>query len=87
MATKSGINAGPQSNGSDEVRQFGDRLRQLRVECGMSQVDLADAADLARPTVSKIERGLQDVTVVVLRRLARALGVEPAELLKAPDRG
>lgn len=57
-------------------------LRRLRIAAGLSQQELADAAGVQQMTVSAIERGAhKDVTVSVLRRLAAALMVDPADLL------
>lgn len=67
----------------DELQQLGARVRRLRTELGMQQEDLATATGLARPTISKLERGLQNVTVTTLHRLAHALNVSAADLLKS----
>ena len=40
----------------------------------MSQRDLADALKTKQQTVSRIERGAQNVTIETLDRIARALG-------------
>lgn len=64
---------------------FGLRLRQLRLARGMSQEDLAHAAGLDRTYVSSCERGMRNVSLVNLHRLAAALNVLPGELLKPPE--
>jgi transcriptional regulator with XRE-family HTH domain len=65
----------------DFMRCFGDRLRRVRLNKGLSQEALADAAGLHRTHISLIERGRRSVRLETLERLARALGVQPAELL------
>ena len=49
----------------------------------MSQEAFADSIKMHRAYYSKIERGERNVTLVTLCRLARGLGVEPSQLLRA----
>jgi transcriptional regulator with XRE-family HTH domain len=66
----------------DHRRAFGVRLRELRRESGWgSQEDFAHHADMDRTYISGLERGVRNPTLDVIVKLARALGVEPAELL------
>lgn len=60
----------------------GRNVRQLRALRGITQEHLALEADLDLTYVGGIERGNRNPSVVVLGKLARALGVEPADLLK-----
>ncbi|WP_186525950.1 helix-turn-helix domain-containing protein [Leekyejoonella antrihumi] len=65
-----------------EVRAaFGARVAELRREQGMSQAELAAASGVDRVTVSRVERGLQDLGVVRLVALADALDRLPGDLL------
>ena len=57
-------------------------LRKLRVAKGLSQERLGLEAAIARTYVSRLERGLENPTVGVLDRLAKALAVKTVELLK-----
>lgn len=52
---------------------YGERLRQIRTEKGISQEALAAAADLHRTYVSSVERGERNVSIVNIARLADAL--------------
>jgi transcriptional regulator with XRE-family HTH domain len=61
---------------------FGARVRQLRIERGLSQESLADLADLHATFISKVERGVQNVSLLTVERLAKALKVRPAELFR-----
>jgi transcriptional regulator with XRE-family HTH domain len=60
---------------------FGKRLRELRLERGLSQEKLAEIADLHRNYVGVLERAVQSATLDAICKLARALKVRPAELL------
>jgi transcriptional regulator with XRE-family HTH domain len=64
------------------MKTLGARLRVLRTERGLSQAQLAARAKLSNSYTARVERGEQDPTVSVLVRLAKALGVSPAELLR-----
>jgi transcriptional regulator with XRE-family HTH domain len=63
-------------------RSFGYRVRLLREEAGLSQAALAEAAGLHPTYVSGIERGLRNVALVNIVGLARALTLDPADLLR-----
>ena len=62
-----------------------DRLKALRRLRAYSQQDLADAAGVGRNTISRIERGETGAQGRTLRRLAEALGVDVAELVKREE--
>ena len=57
------------------------RLRAIRERKALTQDELADLAGVSRQTVVKIERGLEPRPPTI-RKLARALGVEPADLME-----
>jgi transcriptional regulator with XRE-family HTH domain len=59
-----------------------DNLRRLRAERGISQEALADLAGIDRTYISSIERRVYAVSIDKLDAIARALKVEPFELLK-----
>jgi transcriptional regulator with XRE-family HTH domain len=63
---------------------FAANVRRLRHEKGMSQDDLAYEANVSRSYLSQLEKGAFYASLNVVGRLAQALGVEPAELLKLP---
>ena len=60
---------------------LGGRIRTRRQEAGISQLQLADRADISQPYVSELEKGKFDPTVTVLLRIAKALKVPVGELL------
>jgi transcriptional regulator with XRE-family HTH domain len=54
------------------------------LERGLSQEALAVDAGIDRTYVSRLERGLQNPTVAILEKLARALSSNIEELFRAP---
>ena len=63
------------------LESFGEKLRTLRVEKGLTQRQLADALFITRKTVSNWEAGIRMPDVVMLSRLSKVLGVKPYELI------
>jgi transcriptional regulator with XRE-family HTH domain len=59
-------------------------VRALRKAAGLSQEELAHEAGVDRTYVSQVERRQRNVTIVVLARLAKALGTTADQLLVAP---
>ena len=60
-------------------------LRSVRREVGLTQEQLALAADIDRTFVSLIERGERQPTVRVLFKLAAALHVSAARLIQMTE--
>lgn len=55
---------------------FGVKLRSLRTSKGLSQEKLAELADLDRTYISGVERGVRNISLVNICRLASALEIE-----------
>ena len=67
-------------------REFGIRLRELRLASGMSQQALTEAAGLDKNYVTEAERGHANPTLETIGRLADALGVDDSALVSdGPD--
>jgi transcriptional regulator with XRE-family HTH domain len=60
---------------------FGRAVRSLRVDRGWSQERLAEEAAIHRTYVGDVERGLRNVSLVNIERLARALSVDLPTLM------
>ncbi|MEZ4959301.1 MAG: helix-turn-helix transcriptional regulator [Saprospiraceae bacterium] len=58
--------------------QFGEKVRELRKEKGLSQEELAFKADLHRTYIGMIERAEKNITLLNIERLAKALEVNPS---------
>lgn len=66
----------------DIKEKFGNRLKALRKEKGLSQEELAERSGLNRPYISGIEKGKRNVSLEVMEKLAEALGVGMGELIE-----
>ncbi len=64
----------------DLKKQFGMRLRFLRIQQQMTQEQLAAAANISVDFLSLIERGKNSPSFANLEKLARALKVPVQEL-------
>lgn len=69
-----------------EGELFGARLRELRQKRGMTQEQLAAAADTAGPYVSDMERGIKVPSLTTVIRLAIALDCKVTDLVRVFDR-
>jgi len=63
------------------LKKFGLAVRRERKRLGFSQEKLAFEAELDRTFVSSVERGVRNISLLNIYRLAKALGVKPRELL------
>jgi transcriptional regulator with XRE-family HTH domain len=70
-----------------DLRQvFAANLRRLRHAKGLSQEVLAHEAGVNRSYMSTLERGGSYPGFEIIGKLATALGVEPAEFLRLPEK-
>lgn len=60
---------------------FGDKVRELRKEKGLSQEELSFKADLHRTYIGMIERAEKNITLINIEKIAKALNVEIKDLL------
>ncbi len=61
--------------------RLGAAVRARRTQMNYSQETLADAAEIDRSHMGKIERGERNVTFLNIARIARALECKPSDLL------
>jgi transcriptional regulator with XRE-family HTH domain len=71
---------GSAKTGSERLARL---IRDRREQLGMSRQDLADATRVPYPTIAQIETAYRGVSPSRLKMLARALGLDPAELYGA----
>lgn len=59
---------------------FGKRIRELRLKAGLSQEALAGLAGIHRNYLGETERGLRNIALKNILRLAAALQIKPSKL-------
>lgn len=60
-------------------------MRQLRLAGDLTQERLAEAAELHTTYVSQLERGLRNVSLQAIFRIAAGLGVPPSALMAVAE--
>ena len=65
-----------------ELEKFGQRVRRMREDAGLSQSELARRSGIDRPSLHRLEAGRLDIGVSRLVALARALDCTPGELFE-----
>jgi XRE family aerobic/anaerobic benzoate catabolism transcriptional regulator len=63
------------------LKLLGQRVRTARAERGLSRKSLAELSDVSERYLAQLETGEGNASSIVLRRVARALGLRVAELL------
>ena len=64
------------------LNKFGERIRELRKQRGLSQEALAFAAKLDRSYVGGVERGELNISLKTISKIAKALKVKISDLLQ-----
>jgi len=76
------------SEGADRVTSIGSQVRVRRRQQGVTLQELAERADLSQSFLSKVERGMAQLSIGALNRVAQALGTSALGLFGGmnPDR-
>ena len=69
----------------EHYRQLGINVAYYRKRRGFSQEQLAESANISRTHMSRIETADIGISLDTLFNLAKALGVEPFQLLQTKD--
>jgi XRE family transcriptional regulator, regulator of sulfur utilization len=67
------------------LKKIGERIRQLRKEKKLSQLDLAVIMDNHAEQIGRIERGELNVTIGTLQRIAESLRLNITDLFPAGE--
>lgn len=65
----------------EAARILGERVRQIRLDRGLSQEDVASLAEIHVTNLGKIERGLVNPSLVTLVRIAGVMDADPGSLI------
>ncbi|MGA9561304.1 MAG: helix-turn-helix domain-containing protein, partial [Pseudolabrys sp.] len=63
------------------LRRLGERVRMLRNQRGMTRKALARHAKVSERYLAQLEAGLGNGSIVLLRRIARAIGLPVTQLV------
>jgi transcriptional regulator with XRE-family HTH domain len=63
------------------VVYIGDRLKTLRIRRALTQQELAEKAGMSSTALNRIELNKAEPHMSTLRKLAKALDIDPTELL------
>ena len=63
---------------------IGENLERLRLRAALSQIELANKAGVTPAAVNRIERNRVEPQMRTVRKLAKALDVEPHVLIEGP---
>ncbi len=69
---------------SDEeyLKKIGRNIVSIRQSMGLKQIDLASRLEMEDSSLRRIEKGRVNSTILMLRKISDALGVELIQLLK-----
>lgn len=72
-----------ETTGEDAVflGRLGERLRTLRARRGMTRRELSQRSEVSERYIAQLEGGTGNVSILLLRRIARALGIGAEELV------
>ena len=65
----------------DILIRFGKKVREIRIEKGLSQEQLSFSADLHRTYIGLIERAEKNITLVNIEKIANALDININDLM------
>ena len=66
----------------DITKKFGKRVKEARLKKKLSQAALADKLGLHSTYISQVERGIRNMALKNIEKLAKALKVKIEELIK-----
>lgn len=67
------------------LERIGNQIRELRTEADLSQEKLAFECELDRTYIGSVERGERNISVINLRKIAKALKTKVPVLLNIED--
>lgn len=69
------------------MQTIGEIIKQRRKKLNMTQIELAQKANVAQSNISQLESGVSDnVSLMILRSLAKALNCAVIDLLPEEDK-
>jgi transcriptional regulator with XRE-family HTH domain len=69
-----------QSNETEELKNFGNNLRKIRMEKKLSMETVANLAEIELSQIYRIETGKINPKLTTILKIAKALDISPKEL-------
>ncbi len=63
------------------LQKFGSRIKQFRSTKGITQEKLAELSGLSRQYIGDVERGIRNISLVNIQKIANALEIKLSKLL------
>jgi len=63
-------------------KDFGERVRYLRKQTGLSQEKFALKIEMDRTYLASVEAGKRNISIVNIKKIADGLGIATSELFK-----
>ncbi len=63
------------------TQAIGKQIKRLRLQVGLSQLDLAEKAGVHANTLARLERGEHRASTDTIEKLAKALNIKASEIL------
>lgn len=63
------------------LKKLGGNIKKIRLEKGLSQVELGHLCDFEKSAMNRIEAGRTNVTILNLKKIAEGLEIEITDLL------
>lgn len=63
------------------INKIGQRIKLLRLEKDLSQLDLSTICDMEKTSISRIEAGRTNFTIKTLLKISKALEISLTELV------
>ncbi len=76
----------PEQQEANFLARLGDRVRRWRTETRMTRKTLSEASGVSERYLAQLECGQGNISVLLLRKVARAMGVPMEELLREEER-
>ena len=64
------------------LESLGARIKRIRCEKNMTQIELATLCDFEKASMSRIESGKTNPTILTLKKISEALNIHPSQLLQ-----
>lgn len=65
--------------------KFGNKVREIRKNKGLSQENFAGLADIDRTYIADIENGKRNVSIVIIGKIAKAFKISISDLFSDID--